>query len=283
MPKCEIAGTRGCCPWADELVCTIRCARLVPEKTNRHRSEWSRECDIGEEIMNTHGGSPTLPTFIDGYGVPDVTELLETPEQMPHGGPINGQNCAIGACPFVGECGRNHELGMEGVVCIWGAAAMGDEECIAYIMRDHEETVKAKEKFERDTASGGARCFVRGDKDNDPILPTGSEDRKETPIYSGVIRYFPRALAAVARRSFSGNQKHNPGEPLHWAKGKSTDHLDCIARHLVDVGTVDPTDGELHDVMLAWRALANLEIRLEATALGVSYEELIKLYQESQS
>lgn len=96
------------------------------------------------------------------------------------------------------------------------------------------------------------------------VLPTDSAERKNMPVYSGVIRYFPRALAYVAKISKSGNDKHNPGEPLHWSRDKSGDHLDCIARHLIDVETVDPEDGLLHAGKLAWRALANLELKLEA-------------------
>ena len=95
-----------------------------------------------------------------------------------------------------------------------------------------------------------------------PRLETDSDKRKEYPIYSGVIRYFPDALAEVARLSKEGNDKHNPGEPLHWARGKSTDQLDCLARHLAEAGTLD-TDGILHDVKVAWRALANLQVLLE--------------------
>lgn len=76
---------------------------------------------------------------------------------------------------------------------------------------------------------------------------------------TGVLDYFPRAIAAVARLSKLGNDKHNPGEPLHWAMHKSTDEPDCIMRHLADRGIIDPDDGAAHDVKLAWRALANLE------------------------
>lgn len=89
-------------------------------------------------------------------------------------------------------------------------------------------------------------------------------ERKATPVYSGVLRYFPLALAAVAQLSKAGNDKHNPGEPLHWSRDKSNDHLDCVARHLLECGTIDPEDGIPHDVKLAWRALANLEVMLEA-------------------
>jgi hypothetical protein len=95
------------------------------------------------------------------------------------------------------------------------------------------------------------------------VLPTDSALRKDTPIYSGMLNYFPRAAAYVARISVNGNDKHNPGEPLHWAEGKSADHSDCIARHLVEQGTFDPDDGALHDGKLAWRAFAHLETVLK--------------------
>lgn len=86
--------------------------------------------------------------------------------------------------------------------------------------------------------------------------------RKATPIYSGVVRYFPKALAAVAQCSHIGNEQHNPGTPLHWDRAKSGDELDALMRHLVDAGTMD-TDGVRHSTKVAWRALANLEKDLE--------------------
>lgn len=95
------------------------------------------------------------------------------------------------------------------------------------------------------------------------ILATDAAERKATPITTGVLDYFPRALAAVAQCSKAGNDQHNPGQPLHWAKGKSTDHADCIARHLIDRKSLD-TDGIPHRSKLAWRALALLETELEA-------------------
>lgn len=97
------------------------------------------------------------------------------------------------------------------------------------------------------------------------ILSEDPTTRKNTPITSGVLDYFPRALAAVAQCSKAGNDQHNPGQPLHWAKGKSTDHADCIARHLIDRDSVD-TDGIAHAAKLAWRALAYLETKLEQEA-----------------
>lgn len=94
-------------------------------------------------------------------------------------------------------------------------------------------------------------------------LPTDSAARKGIPFATGCIDYFPDALAAVAALSLAANTKHNPGQPLHWSREKSSDHPDCIARHLAERGTYDPDDGFLHDVKLAWRALANLQVVIE--------------------
>lgn len=93
-------------------------------------------------------------------------------------------------------------------------------------------------------------------------LPTNATERKNVPIYSGVLKYFPDALAAVAACSKAGNDQHNPGKPLHWDRSKSGDELDALTRHLVDAGTVD-TDGIRHSAKVAWRALANLQKEIE--------------------
>ncbi len=95
-------------------------------------------------------------------------------------------------------------------------------------------------------------------------MPEGSEARKGVPLTTGVLDYFPAALAAVAKLSKFGNDKHNPGEPIHWSRGKSSDHADCIARHLVDRGVIDPETKMSHTVEVAWRALALLQEELEA-------------------
>lgn len=94
-------------------------------------------------------------------------------------------------------------------------------------------------------------------------LPTDAKARKAVPIYSGCFKYFPDALAAVAELSRVGNDQHNPGQPLHWAKEKSTDELDALARHLLDVADQgdDAADGDgiMHATKVAWRSLANLQ------------------------
>lgn len=87
-----------------------------------------------------------------------------------------------------------------------------------------------------------------------------SSERKGEPMYSGVLRYFPDALAAVSRVSKAGNDKHNPGEPLHWSRGKSNDHLDCLTRHIITPDEIDPESGQFHLAHAAWRVLAALQL-----------------------
>lgn len=110
--------------------------------------------------------------------------------------------------------------------------------------------------------------FLR--KDNGigrPADTRTSAERKAQPVWSGCFQYFPDALAAVAELSKAGNDKHNPGEPLHWSREKSSDHADCVGRHLIDLGPdwtdVDHEDGLMHAQKLAWRALAVLQIAIE--------------------
>lgn len=93
-------------------------------------------------------------------------------------------------------------------------------------------------------------------------LPSDATERKAVPIAEGVLWYFPNALAEVAKVSKIGNDQHNPGEPMHHARNKSSDHADCIIRHLIDAGKFD-SDGQRHSAKLAWRALALLQEELE--------------------
>lgn len=89
-----------------------------------------------------------------------------------------------------------------------------------------------------------------------------SAERKQYPMGEGLMDYFPDALAYVSHVSFRGNEKHNPGQKLHWARGKSMDHADCAMRHLQERGTLDP-EGVLHSGQLVWRALALCQEEIE--------------------
>jgi hypothetical protein len=86
------------------------------------------------------------------------------------------------------------------------------------------------------------------------VLPEDSKARKSFPVYSGVLNYFPDAVAIVARVSWMGNEQHHPGTPLHWDKSKSRDEPDALLRHLLE-GRYDQA---------AWRALALLQRKLDA-------------------
>jgi hypothetical protein len=102
-------------------------------------------------------------------------------------------------------------------------------------------------------------------------LPTDSDARKEIPLRAGCYNYFPAALAGVARWSKQGNDKHNPGQPLHHARGKSMDHEECIERHGTDLADLQAAHDRAADFVeqerlvvqmldeydaRAWRALA---------------------------
>ena len=101
-----------------------------------------------------------------------------------------------------------------------------------------------------------------------PTLPTDASARNRIPMADGLLYYFPHALAAVAEVSLVGNEQHNPGEPLHWARGKSTDHANKIIRHLMDAGECD-SEGVRHSARMAWRALALLQEEIERDARKV--------------
>lgn len=95
-----------------------------------------------------------------------------------------------------------------------------------------------------------------------PRLPLGAAERKALPLMTGVLDYFIDALCAIAVVSVAGNEQHNPGEGLHWARGKSTDQADTIVRHLADRGLID-SDGHRHSAKAAWRCLALLQLEIE--------------------
>ena len=92
------------------------------------------------------------------------------------------------------------------------------------------------------------------------LLPEDAAERKRIPLCSGVLDYFPSALAEVAKRSFFGNEQHNPGEPLHWSRGKSADHLDAAVRHIMERDLAGA----------AWRILAALQLECEANGAPIA-------------
>ena len=97
-------------------------------------------------------------------------------------------------------------------------------------------------------------------KDEGYVISEYAQARKDTPVFNGVLKYFPNAIKEVAKASRIGNEQHHPGTQLHWDMSKSTDEYDALVRHLID-HTIDPMDDDdvLHLAKVAWRALAGLE------------------------
>lgn len=114
---------------------------------------------------------------------------------------------------------------------------------------------------------GDPDCEMCGAQAVDPREAHGY--RKDRPVTTGVLDYFPLAMAEVARISKLGNAQHNLGDKhLHWERTKSTDHADCIGRHLSDRGGYG-LDGAAHSGNLAWRALALLQTDEEERLIGL--------------
>lgn len=98
-------------------------------------------------------------------------------------------------------------------------------------------------------------------------LPLDSSERKNFPLFSGLLAYFPAALAQVSNHSKEGNDKHNPGLPLQHARGVSGDHADCIMRHLMDAAEYPAGSPQRVEELraLCWRGLALLQEECELT------------------
>ncbi len=87
-----------------------------------------------------------------------------------------------------------------------------------------------------------------------------ASERKQLPIGTAVLDYFPLALAEIAKVSLAGQRQHGT---IGWDRTKSTDESDALIRHYLDRGTFD-SDGLRHSAKLAWRALALLQKECEA-------------------
>lgn len=79
--------------------------------------------------------------------------------------------------------------------------------------------------------------------------------RKTYPVFSGLIKYFPNALARIAHVSYEGNEQHGHSD-LHWDRSKSIDEPDALMRHIIDY-VLSGNKKELYKV--GWRALAWIE------------------------
>lgn len=110
--------------------------------------------------------------------------------------------------------------------------------------------------------------YKRAINTNSPVRSDGQNDsadlfpgnRKDYPVFTGLLMYFPHACAEVAKCSLRMNEQHNPGEPMHWDKSKSIGTGDETVRHLMDSAHGTPPQGDVdHAANHAWRALEYLE------------------------
>ena len=115
--------------------------------------------------------------------------------------------------------------------------------------------MNSKEKYLLNKSTNTTREIVEGESRE--VIGIA---RKEQPVYSGVLKYFPNAVKYVSHVSKKGNDQHHADKPLHWDMDKSTDEPDALVRHLID-HSQNPMDddGVLHLGKVAWRALAYLE------------------------
>ena len=128
-------------------------------------------------------------------------------------------------------------------------------------LRAIEQNGNTGEHYEQDMLNGFNKSAKDMEVEAEVIKPTDkAADRKATPVFSGVLKYFPNALKEVSKCSQAGNDQHHPDKPLHWDMDKSKDEYDALTRHLID-HTINPIDddGMLHLTKVAWRALAGLE------------------------
>lgn len=124
------------------------------------------------------------------------------------------------------------------------------------------------------------------------LFPEDDKARKLLVVWQMVTRYFPKALREITKVCVANNVRYNPDKAptdIRWARGKSTDQLGSLFRHMLEY----EVDGKVFEDLppevaacveydevyvlaeAAWRALAALELcieeqeaKVEASAAG---------------
>lgn len=119
------------------------------------------------------------------------------------------------------------------------------------------------------------------------LFPKDDKARKMLPIFKLVTNYFPKALREVTKVSVANNVRYNPGRApadINWARGKSTDQLGSLFRHMlesaVDGAVFEELPKEVSETVgfdkvyvlaeAAWRALAALDLEIERHEASVA-------------
>lgn len=106
-------------------------------------------------------------------------------------------------------------------------------------------------------------------EEKDPHGKTSKEpgsklDAGKSPVYQGLLDYFPRACKAVADVSARGAAKY-AWKGWETVPDGQNRYRNALGRHIVDEaiqGDYDP-DGFLHAAQIAWNAMAALELKLK--------------------
>jgi len=98
-----------------------------------------------------------------------------------------------------------------------------------------------------------------------PATAKPPTERERLPMWDYMFGYFPLSFREEVRVAWEGNKQHNPGTKMHWAREKSTDHLNKAFRHIFDHGTgqIMDTDGTYHLAKAIWRLRAELQLLIE--------------------
>lgn len=117
---------------------------------------------------------------------------------------------------------------------------------------------------------------------------TKKQNIGKPPVYSGFMRYFPRAIKAVAHVSDYGRGKYNvTWDERGFRDVGPLDLKDAQCRHILDEvieGEFNGRDGQvLHQAQVAWDALAALENRLaEWEAEGWDLDTVMRSFTEEE-
>jgi|SRR5579859_2831051 len=90
-------------------------------------------------------------------------------------------------------------------------------------------------------------------------------DDGKAPVWRGFIKYFPRAIKAVAEISGYGYGKYKSWGGWADVPDCRERYSDALGRHLCDEairGNLDPESSLADDAHAAWNAMARLERRL---------------------
>lgn len=134
------------------------------------------------------------------------------------------------------------------------------------------------------------------------LFSDDDKDRKSTPVFSMLTRYFPKSMREITRVCVANNVRYNPDRApadINWARGKSPDQLGSAFRHMME----SAVDGKVFEHVppevtektgidkvyvlaeAAWRVCAALELAIEEQEAKKPFEPLksYEPYQQEES